>query len=316
MDLNSSVSHQVVVIGSITCDLTTFSNRLPKPGETILGNDFSMVLGGKGANQAVAATRAGSNVRMIGCVGTDLFQPLVLDSLRAENIDVSGIDSVEGATGIAHIRVDASAENDIVMVPLANGQLSVDRVRNALQQYVGPGDVALIQLEIPHASAVAAAKLAHAEGMTVVLDPAPAPLNPLEETVWSCVDIVTPNETEARLITGTEVTDVPTATKAGRWFTSRGVGRAVITMAGEGTVVVPRHGEVEYWPAFSVTAVDTTAAGDAFTGAMGHALAHGSDWPKALRFAMAAGALAVTVAGASPSIPTGHRINTFLVDQR
>lgn len=315
MSISTPHQHKVVVVGSITCDLTTFSTRLPKPGETILGHDFSMVLGGKGANQAIAASRAQSDVHMIGCVGDDPFRDLVLDSLNAENIDTSAVLSVGGPTGIAHIRVDASAENDIVMVPLANAKLGVDQVRDALGPLGGPGDVALIQLEIPHASAVAAAKLAHAAGMTVVLDPAPAPAEPLDDTLWASVDIVTPNETEARLITGIAVTDIDSAVDAGRWFTARGVGRAIVTLAAAGTVVVQGGGSWEHYPAFPVTAVDTTAAGDAFAGALGSGLAAGENWEHALTTAMAAGALAVTVAGASPSIPTRGAVEAFLAAQ-
>ena len=311
MNPNTPRASKVVVIGSITCDLTTFSTRLPKPGETILGNDFSMVLGGKGANQAIAAARASSEVHMIGCVGDDPFRDLVLGSLNAENIDTTSVLSVAGPTGIAHIRVDDSAENDIVMVPLANAKLGVQQVTDALAALGAPGDVALIQLEIPHASAIAAAHLAHASGMTVVLDPAPAPATALDEALWSSVDIVTPNETEARLITGIDVTDAATAAEAGRWFTDRGVGRAIITLAGAGTVVVSSGG-AEHYPAFKVMAVDTTAAGDAFAGALGSGLASGSDWEDALNTAMASGALAVTVAGASPSIPTRAAVEEFL----
>ncbi|MGP9500710.1 ribokinase [Specibacter sp. AOP5-B1-6] len=309
----------VLVIGSITCDLTSFSERLPQPGETVLGNSFTMVLGGKGANQALAAARAGSAVSLIGSVGDDSFSELVLGTLAEEHINTDHVLRGEGPTGIAHIRVDASAENDIVMIPLANTLLSPEHVRESLAAPGLDAAVALIQLEIPHDSALEAAKGCKARGITVVLDPAPAPEAPLDEEFWAHVDIVTPNETEARLMTGISVTDQESAAEAGRWFTDRGVSRAVVTLAGSGAVVVERLGgkddkttEVSLCKPFKVTAVDTTAAGDAFAGTLGSALAEGLEWELALRRAMAGGALAVTVAGASPSLPHRDTVDQFL----
>jgi ribokinase len=309
----------VLVIGSITCDLTSFSDRLPHPGETVLGNAFTMVLGGKGANQALAAARAGSHVSLVGCVGDDVFSELVLGTLARENIDTSHVLKTEGPTGIAHIRVDASAENDIVMIPLANARLSPEHIRQSLGGAQPAAAVALIQLEIPHESALEAARSCKARGTTVILDPAPAPAEALDPDFWPNVDIVTPNETEARLITGIAVTDRESAIAAGHWFTDRGVQRAVVTLAGAGAVVVERTSPdgtaVNMHEPFPVTAVDTTAAGDAFAGVLGSALAEGLDWDESLRRAMAGGALAVTVAGASPSLPRREAIDAFLAGQ-
>lgn len=309
----------VVVIGSITCDLTSFSDRLPNPGETLLGNAFTMVLGGKGANQALAAARAGSNVSIIGAVGDDFFSELVLGTLTEEKINTDHVLRSQGPTGIAHIRVDSSAENDIVMVPLANSKLTPAIVRESLNKQ--QANVALIQLEIPHESALEAAKRCKELGITVILDPAPAPEAPLNKDFWDNVDIVTPNETEARLITGISVVDQESAAAAGRWFTDRGVGRAVVTLAGAGAVVVERQDEsaqprVSTQAPFRVEAVDTTAAGDAFAGTLGSALAEGVEWSAALRRAMAGGALAVTVAGASPSLPRRAAVDSFLAAQK
>ena len=310
---------KVLVIGSITCDLTSFSDRLPQPGETVLGNAFTMVLGGKGANQALAAARAGSQVSLVGCVGDDAFSGLVLGTLAEEKIDTQHVLKTQGPTGIAHIRVDASAENDIVMIPLANSRLSPEHIRRSLGRTAHPAGVALIQLEIPHESALEAARQCKARGITVILDPAPAPAEALDADFWPHVDIVTPNETEARLITGITVTDQESAIAAGRWFTDRGVQRAVVTLAGAGAVVVERTSAdstaVTVQEPFSVTAVDTTAAGDAFAGVLGSGLAEGLDWDQSLRRAMAGGALAVTVAGASPSLPQRDAIDAFLERQ-
>lgn len=299
----------VVVVGSVTTDLTTFSHRLPARGETVLGDDFSMVLGGKGANQIVAAGRAGASASFVGCVGSDLFRDLVVDSLQAAGVDIAHLRQVDGPTGIAHIRVDDSAQNDIVMVPLANARLTAEQVDEALAALAGSANVLLTQLEIPMELSLRAAKTAAGLGMTVVLDPAPAA--PLPDDAWAHIDIVTPNESEASVLTGLDVHDVASAEAAGRWFLDRGVRAAIITLAGAGSVLVTAEGARVFEP-FTVTAVDTTAAGDAFAGYLGAALAEGSPLDDAIRLANAAGALAVTVRGASPSLPHRADVDGFL----
>jgi ribokinase len=302
----------VVVVGSISVDVTAYSQRLPAPGETVLGDSLTMVLGGKGSNQAVAAARAGARTSMVGCVGSDPFRDIALEGLLAEGVDASAVAVLDGATGVAHIRVDASGENDIVVVPLANAGLTPDHVETALADLDDPADcVLLLQLEVPHDAVRRAARLGWELGLTVVVDPAPAPATPFPDDFWGTVDVVTPNETEARLITGVAVTDVASAERAGRWFVDRGVARAVITLAAQGAVVVTADGVTRADP-YPVQAVDTTAAGDAFAGHLGAALAAGLSWDDAVRRAMAAGALAVTVAGASPSLPTGAAVDAFL----
>lgn len=290
----------VLVIGSVTMDVTTFSTRLPRPGETFLGDAFTLVPGGKGANQAVAAGRAGAPTRFIGCVGDDLFAPLVRECLAEAEVDISHLREVPGQTGVAHIRVDASGENDIVMVPLANAQLSTEQVDTALEEFAGSSRVLLTQLEIPFALTMHAIRGAHEKGLTVILDPAPA--HDLEESIWPLVDVVTPNETEASLLTGIEVDSRDAAIDAGRWFLERGVDHALVTMAGAGSVLVDAHG-VRDFPARRVAVVDTTAAGDAFAGYLAASLAAGDELPRAIDRAGAAGALAVTRRGASPSLP-------------
>jgi ribokinase len=299
----------VLVVGSINADVTSFSRRLPVPGETLLGDDLTLVLGGKGANQAVASALAGAATRIVGCVGSDLFQALTLGSLREHGVDVSSVRVVDGPTGVAHVRVDASGANDIVVVPLANRHLGTDDVDAGIRAARGVASVLLVQLETPREVTSYAVRAAGAAGLTVVLDPAPAA--PLDDDVWAAVDVVTPNETEARLLTGVDVVDTGSATRAGRWFVDRGVTHAVVTLADRGVLVVDAAG-ARHVPAPRVAAIDTTAAGDAFAGYLGAGLARGLDLDAALPRAVAAGALTVTRRGASPSLPTSADVDAFL----
>ncbi|MBC7723674.1 MAG: ribokinase [Burkholderiaceae bacterium] len=308
----SSESQGVLIVGSITADLTTFSHRLPARGETILGDDFTLVLGGKGANQAVAAALAGGVTRMVGCVGNDLFSTLVTDGLRRAGVDIAHVRTVDGPTGIAHIRVDDSGENDIVMVPLANNALSEEQIDAAFAELAPSSRVLLTQLEIPWPLTQYSIRKANAAGLTVVLDPAPAAV--LDDAIWPLVDIVTPNETEARILTGITVSDATSAIEAGRWFLERGAKSALITMAAAGAVLVEPD-SVTHFEAIRVTPVDTTAAGDAFAGYLGAAIARGESLPDAIGIAIAAGALAVTKRGASPSLPHRAEVDALLAAQ-
>lgn len=302
----------VVIVGSVTADVTTFSQRLPARGETILGDEFTLMLGGKGANQAVAAGRSGARTSFVGCVGDDLFHDLVVDGLSEAGVDLAHLRTVPGPTGIAHIRVDASAQNDIVMVPLANAALSTEQIDVALTALASTTSVLLTQLETPSDLTAHITARGREHGMTVILDPAPAATLPVE--VWRSIDIVTPNETEATLISGIEVTDAASAERAGRWFLEQGVGAAVITLAGQGSCIVTADGSFVV-PPFPVTAVDTTAAGDAYAGYLGAALANGSTLTDAVRLATAAGALTVTKQGASPSLPLRAEVDAFLAER-
>lgn len=299
----------VVVIGSVTADVTAFSQRLPAPGETVLGDDLTLVLGGKGANQAVAAALAGVETFLVGCVGNDPFKELVVSALNGYGVDISQVREVDEPTGVAHIRVDASGENDIVIVPLANSQLSSEQVDAALSEVSSRASVLVTQLEIPPEIACAAIVAGKAAGMTVVLDP--APVVALDPDIWQSVDIVTPNETEASLITGITVVDTESAIRAGQWFCDRGTQNALITMAAAGAVLVNAAGAKRFEP-FEVHSVDTTAAGDAFAGYLAAGLANGLELSEAITRGMAAGALAVTVRGASPSLPTRESVEGFL----
>jgi ribokinase len=301
------------VVGSINADLTAYSSPLPRPGETLLGEHFEVVLGGKGANQAVAAVRAGASTYLVGAVGDDLFRNLTLDMLIAEGIDTSAVRVLGGRTGIAHIRVDTTTgQNDIVVVPNANYLLAPKQAAEALRGLQDRVAVVLVQLEIPLPVVIRIAELCQELGLRVVLDPAPA--QPLPEAIWPMISVVKPNELEAEVITGISVTDTSAAELAGHWFLNRGVQAAVITMAEDGVLVVDANATTAY-PAFPAEPVDTTSAGDAFAGVLGAGLAQGLTLADAVRRSLAAGALSVTVRGASPSLPTAAQIDAFLDEQ-
>jgi len=309
----STTASKVVVVGSITADLTAFGRRLPVPGETVIGQTFTLVLGGKGANQALAAARAGARSMMIGCVGDDLFRDIVLSGLRGGGVDTSSVTTVHGPTGVAHIRVDnTTGQNDIVIVPLANSSLTPDLAERKLRAVARRGDVLMLQLEVPLETAFRAAVVGHELGMIVILDPAPAAILPDE--IWPCIDVITPNESEATVLTGIKVADVESAGEVGRWFLERGVRAALITLGDKGIVQVNETG-VQSRSTPTVDVVDTTAAGDAFAGNLGAGLANGRSWDESVTRGINAGALAVTVAGASTSLPTAAEVDAFIKSQ-
>lgn len=304
----------VAVIGSINIDVVAFGSPLPRPGETVIGNDFSLVLGGKGANQAIAAVRAGAPTYMIGAVGNDMFKDLALSTLAAEGIDVTGVGITDGATGIAHIRVDAaSAQNNIMIIPNANFRLTPDDAEASLRALRDRVSVVLVQLEIPLAVVQRVSEVCAACDLRLVLDPAPAQSIPSE--VWRGVSVVKPNELEAEMLTGIAVTDRSSAELAAQWFLERGAALVVITQGKHGAIAIGGAGVAEH-PAFPATPVDTTAAGDAFAGAFGASLARNAPVSEAIRRGLAAGALAVGVPGASPSLPTAAAVDAFLAAQR
>ena len=300
----------MAVVGSINADLTVFGTPLPRPGETVTVDGFSLVLGGKGANQAIAAARAGAAVRMVGAVGDDLFRELAITGLTREGVDVAAVATTDGPTGIAHIRVNTgTGENDIAIVPNANASLTPDRVEAAVRGLAGEVAIVLTQLEIPVDTVVRLADVCRELGLPLLLDPAPAVALP--EAVWAGVTVVKPNETEAEVITGIAVTDRSTGEQACRWFLDRGVETVIITRGGRGALLA-NGATVQELAAFPVEPVDTTAAGDAFAGALAASLADGKALATAVRRGLAAGALATTVRGASPSLPTAAQVDGLL----
>ena len=290
----------IAVFGSINMDLVVRAPRLPVAGETLTGRSFFTAPGGKGANQAVAAARLGSQVFMVGRVGADVFGSALLESLKQNGVDTAGVaEETQASSGVAVIAVDDHAENSIIVVPGANGTVSeadVARLESILPQV----DVLLLQLEIPMEAVLAAARLASHHNVTVILDPAPA--QPLPSELYGFVDIITPNETEAEALAGFPVRDAEDAAKAAALFRTRGTAEAIIKMGAKGAYW--SAGEVSrFFPAYRVEAVDTVAAGDAFNGGLAVALAEGLPMPEAVHWGMAAGALSTTKPGAQPSMP-------------
>jgi ribokinase len=301
----------VAVLGSINMDVTAYLERLPKPGETLHGHDYKIGLGGKGANQAVAARKLGSDVRFIARTGADFFGDAArreLDSY-AVVLDLVARDEAH-PTGIAIINVGKGGENCISVIGGVNMALDADDVergRAALEQ----AKVLLLQLEVPLAASLAAAKIVRAAGGTVVLDPAPAPPTKLPREVLSAIDIFTPNEIEAAAILGWMPRGRDDGVRAAQELRARGVPTAVVKLGERGAAVATEAG-ADFIAPFKVNAIDTVAAGDSFNGGLAHALEQGRPLAEAVRFASACGALSTTRKGASAAAPTGAEVEEFL----
>lgn len=291
---------EIVVVGSLNMDLVARAPHLPVPGETVAGQAFATVAGGKGANQAVASVRLGALTAMIGCIGDDAFGAHLRAGLESDGIDCRGVRTVAGASsGVALIVVDDTGRNGIVVVPGANGQLAPADV-DAHQELIAGARVVVLQLETPLATVEHAARQARSLGKTVVLNPAPA--RHLPEGLLACADFLVPNEIEAAAMSGIAVGSVETAIEAGRKLRKAGAGTVLVTLGSKGVVEVG-PGAARHYPARQVEAVDTTAAGDTFIGGLCAALVHGRPLPVAIGFAQAAAAISVTRPGAQPSIP-------------
>lgn len=299
----------ILVLGSLNMDIVARTKRFPGPGETVKGSEFKMVPGGKGANQAVAAARLKGNVSMAGRIGDDIFGQALLKSLLSAGVDTGHVLVTEGyPTGTALIVIDESAENRIVVVPGANGCCSVVDVA-ALKGVMESAKILMVQLEIPLETVRYAVRVARELGLTVIMDPAPA--LPLDEEILQDVDIILPNETEAAVLTGKRVDDIRSARLAAADLICRGVKTAVVKMGKEGAVIM-KDNIFEHIPGFQVNAVDTTAAGDAFAGALAVTLVEGFGLIEAIRFANAAGALATTGFGAQTSMPDREAVERLL----
>ena len=294
---------RVTVVGSINMDLVVTTERLPGPGETILGSDFQRFGGGKGANQALAAAKMGASVRLIGKVGTDeAGRALVGDLLRA-GVEIGGIGRAEGPTGTAVITVDSQGTNTIVVVPAANALLTPADVE-AASEVIADSDAVLMQLEVPMETVLAAAEIARAAGVAVFLNP--SPVQPLPDTLLDGLAFLVVNETELAALT-------EGSGDASRLF-AKGVRQIVLTLGERGARLLSADESRDVSP-FRVPSVDSTAAGDAFLGALAATLPErGID--AALETASAAGALATTRMGAQPSLPTLAEVDAFVLTRR
>lgn len=300
---------KILVIGSLNMDLVVHVPRVPNNGETLLGTEFHRYFGGKGANQAVAVARQGVRTIMVGRVGADAFGQDQVAKLQEEGIETDYllVDD-EHASGVAFIVIDAQGNNRIMVVPGANGAVS-PRDIEALEPVMAECSCVVIQLEIPLETVFAAVRSAHAQGAKVILNPAPA--QPLPMDLYPCLTVITPNESEAQLLTGVEVTDLATARQAAQVLLDRGVLAVVITLGSQGAYGLTLSGEFHV-PAHQVNVVDTVAAGDTFTGALAALIGEGHSLREAVEYANAAAAIAVTRHGAQPSVPTKAEVLRFL----
>ena len=289
----------ILVIGSSNTDMTAKTAELPRPGETVLGGVFTMGAGGKGANQAVAAQRLGGKVKFICKVGRDMFGDNAIAQYEKEGMDTSGILRSDLPSGVALIYVDSHAENCIVVASGANGDLTEEDIEKSRPD-LESCDILLLQLESPIPSVLKAAKIAHQAGKTVVLNPAPA--CPLPEELFQSIDLFIPNETELSTFSGMPVTSQEEAEAAARAMQAKGVGKLIVTMGSKGALIC-EGGPSVFVPAHKVKAVDTTAAGDTFCGALCVAISEGKSLKEAAQFACAASALTVQKMGAQNSIP-------------
>ncbi|MCF4981332.1 ribokinase [Pseudomonas gessardii] len=299
----------VVVVGSLNMDLVTRASRLPRAGETLVGQSFATVPGGKGANQAVAAARLGAEVAMIGCVGSDAYGAQLRDALVVEGIDCQAVSEVQGSSGVALIVVDGSSQNAIVIVAGSNGQLTPASLL-AFDAVLQAARVIVCQLEVPMDTVGYALKRGRELGKTVILNPAPAS-GPLPADWYAAIDYLIPNESEASALSGVPVDSLDAARVAATHLLKAGAGKVIVTLGSQGALLADGRG-FEHLLAPKVQAVDTTAAGDTFVGGFAAALANGQSEAEAIRFGQVAAALSVTRAGAQPSIPTLHDVQGFV----
>jgi ribokinase len=306
------MSNSIVVIGSLNVDLVARVDRIPVPGETIIGLDFETYNGGKGANQATAVARLGAPVKMIGKLGSDAFAAQLRNGLEKAGVDTSCVENVAGPSGTALIESSADGENSIVVIPGANAHLlpeDIDRYRREIEQ----ASIILAQLEIPRETTAHLARVTQSAGVPLVLDPAPA--YHLSREVLSCVTWFTPNETETRLLLGLNpdgVSSHPAPEVAARLL-DMGVRNVILKLGAQGVYLAGQDVEPAAIEACEVEVMDTTGAGDAFNGAFAFAMVHsGMDAHEAAEFACGAAALSVTRAGAQASMPTLEEYELFL----
>jgi ribokinase len=298
----------IVVIGSSNSDMVVRVPHIPKEGETVMGNSFQILPGGKGANQAVAAARLGTKVTFIASIGTDDLGNTAIKGLKKEHIDIHAIYRPEVNSGTALIFVSDSGQNSIAVSPESNALLTPQHMQEH-QKVISNASYVLAQLETPIETVLEASKIAKTHKVPFVLNPAPA--QPLPKELLKNVSILTPNETEASILSGIEVIDKNSAIKAGKALLSLGIKTIVITMGANGVLLIDET-NCQHVEAHSVTAIDTTAAGDTFNGALVHALSQNNNINESIIYANAASALSVTKFGAQPSVPYKDDVTKFL----
>jgi ribokinase len=302
---------RIAVVGSFMMDLVLQVERRPAPGETVEGSAFGMYLGGKGFNQALTAARLGANVAMIGAVGSDQFGDMFLAALEHEGIDNRFVRRhPDAGTGIGAPVIDTQGQNAIVIVPRANQMVTPADVQQA-RSAIAAADLLLVQLEVAADATLSAVQMARQMGKLVVVNPAPYKDIPQVRPLLSAADVVTPNESECHGLTGIMPTDLSSAGESSAALVALGAGAAVITLGAQGAHFCTRH-DAGSVPAYPVTVVDTTGAGDAFNGALAVGLAAGLPLSRAVYYANAAGALAVTRLGAAPAMPGRAELTEFL----
>ena len=299
---HNATMKKLVVIGSSNMDLVVSTEHFPLPGQTVMGKKFMTNFGGKGANQAVAASLLGGEVSFICKVGNDNYGREMIEKFQKDGIATQYITMTDqAATGIAVITVDANGENTIVVASGANSLLTSEDIRKA-EPAISQADVLLMQLETPVEPLCTAAQMAHEKGKYVILNPAPAPKKPLPTALLRHIDLIIPNETEATSITGVEITDLQSAERALEALKKLGAKDAMITL-GEKGVLAYEDGKVKLFPACKVHAIDTTAAGDTFCGALSVAICQGQEKKEAIAFANKAAAYTVQHEGAQCAMP-------------
>ena len=306
--MTQPVAPAIVVLGGINMDLVAIAPRFPEAGETVVGTSFLTYPGGKGANQAVAVARMGGLVFMVGRVGNDTFGTQLVEALTDSGVDTSAVGFSGTSSGIAVINIDHSSQNRIVQVLGANdtcGEVEFHQISQLLPQ----ASTLMLQLEVSIELSLRAAQSAFAQGITVILDPAPA--RPLPDAFYSCCSVITPNETEAQALVGFPVTDRESAAQAAGALLSKGAKSVIVKLGEQGAYYATPSGG-EQVRAFPVQAIDSVGAGDAFNGALAVAMAEGHEMGDAVRIACAAGGLAASRFGAQDSMPRRNEVEDLL----
>ncbi|WP_208293456.1 ribokinase [Zophobihabitans entericus] len=300
---------KLIVLGSINVDHIMNVQQFPRPGETIIGSTYQIAFGGKGANQAVAAGRGGADIQFIAAVGDDDIGQRICEQLKKDNIDTRSISKIRNeTTGVALIYVNGQGENQIGIYAGANAAVTPEYAGKYRQDII-QADALLMQLETPLSTIAEMAKLAKANNTQVIVNPAPA--QTLADDILKCIDIITPNETEAERLTGIPVNDEKSADKASQYLHQKGIPTVIITLGSKGAWV-SMNGQGKLITGFKVKAVDTIAAGDTFNGMLVTALLEDMPMDEAVKYAHASAAIAVTRAGAQPSVPWRDEVEKFL----